>query len=213
MTAAPEYEAYLFEQWTHGTFDDYWAQPGLYAAGYYAQSADVPQVHMSSWYDPYVRTATENYQGLVTRKRGPVRLILGPWTHGNRSYQLCRGCRFWPGGNAGRQPRPRLLHPALTLVRPLVTRRGQWCRDGTGGAGLRHGGWQWTPQCRWPSRAWRALAPGCHVAVTRDAVHPLLFAYEWGTVARHARRCGTATDVSLRSDPSGAHHRRSDLLG
>ena len=85
VTAAPEYEAYLFEQWTHGTFEEYWTQPGLYAAGYYAQSADVPQVHMSSWYDPYVRTATENYQGLVTRKHGPVRLILGPWTHGNRS--------------------------------------------------------------------------------------------------------------------------------
>ena len=62
VTAAPEYEAYLFEQWTHGTFDDYWTQPGLYAAGYYTQSADVPQVHMSSWYDPYVRTATDNYQ-------------------------------------------------------------------------------------------------------------------------------------------------------
>jgi uncharacterized protein len=86
VTAAPEYEDYLFEQWTHGTFDDYWIQPGLYAAGWYEQSADVPQVHMSSWYDPYVRTATENYQGLVTRKRGPVRLILGPWTHGSRSY-------------------------------------------------------------------------------------------------------------------------------
>src|SRR5262249_19273483 len=36
---------------------------------------------------------------------------------------------------------------------------------------------------------------------------------EWGTVARHARRGGTATDVSPRSDPSGAYHRRPDLLG
>jgi uncharacterized protein len=96
VTAAPEYEAYLFEQWTHGTFDEYWTQPGLYAAGYYAQSADVPQVHMSSWYDPYVRTATENYQGLVTRKRGPVRLILGPWTHGNRSSSSAGEVDFGP---------------------------------------------------------------------------------------------------------------------
>src|SRR5262249_59206656 len=96
VTAAPEYEAYLFEQWTHGTFDDYWAQPGLYAAGYYAQSADVPQVHLSSWYDPYVRTATENYQGLVTCKRGPVRLILGPWTHGNRSSSSAGEVDFGP---------------------------------------------------------------------------------------------------------------------
>jgi hypothetical protein len=94
VSAAPEYEDYLFEQWTHGTFDDYWIQPGLYAAGWYEQSADVPQVHMSSWYDPYVRTATENYQGLVTRKRGPVRLILGPWTHGSRSYTYAGNVDF-----------------------------------------------------------------------------------------------------------------------
>jgi hypothetical protein len=96
LSAAPEYEAYLFEQWTHGTFDDYWAQPGIYAAGHYGQCADVPQVHMSSWYDPYARTATENYQGLVGRKQGPVRLILGPWTHGDRSRPYAGNVDFGP---------------------------------------------------------------------------------------------------------------------
>ncbi len=98
VSAAPEYEAYLFEQWTHGAFDDYWAQPGIYAAGMYEQFADVPQVHMSSWYDPYTRTATENYVGLVTRKHGPVRLILGPWTHGDRSLTYAGDVDF--GRNA-----------------------------------------------------------------------------------------------------------------
>ena len=81
----PEYEDYLFEQWTHGTFDDYWRQLGIYGEGFYDQYADVPMVHMSSWYDPYPRSATDNYKGLAERKKGPVRLILGPWTHGNRS--------------------------------------------------------------------------------------------------------------------------------
>lgn len=95
VTAAPEYEDYLFEQWTHGTFDDYWAQPGIYAAGAY-EHADVPQVHMSSWYDPYARTATENYTGLVNRKQGPVRLILGPWTHGDRSLSYAGEVDFGP---------------------------------------------------------------------------------------------------------------------
>ena len=33
MSLAPDYEAYLFEQWTHGVFDDYWKQPGIYAIG------------------------------------------------------------------------------------------------------------------------------------------------------------------------------------
>ena len=82
---APEYEDYMFEQWTHGEFSDYWKQLGIYAEGYYDQFSDVPQLHMSSWYDAYVRTATDNYVGLKQRKRSPVRLIMGPWTHGDRS--------------------------------------------------------------------------------------------------------------------------------
>lgn len=82
---APEYEDFLFEQWTHGEFGAYWKQLGIYTEGWYPQFADVPQIHMSSWYDGYVRTAIDNYTGLKQRKRGPVRLIMGPWTHGNRS--------------------------------------------------------------------------------------------------------------------------------
>ena len=85
LTAAPEYEDYLFEQWSHGVFDDFWKQPGIYAEGYWEHYADVPVVHLSGWYDPYARTAVENYLGLSRRGRAPNRLILGPWTHGDRS--------------------------------------------------------------------------------------------------------------------------------
>lgn len=85
VSLAPDYEAYLFEQWTKGDFDDYWKQPGIWAEGFHDVWPDAPMVHMSSWFDPYPRTATDNYIGLAQRKRGPVRLILGPWTHGDRS--------------------------------------------------------------------------------------------------------------------------------
>jgi putative CocE/NonD family hydrolase len=85
VSLAPEYEGYLFEQWTKGEFDAYWKQPGIWAEGFWEQWPDAPMVHMSSWYDPYPRTATDNYVGLKRLKRGPVRLILGPWTHGDRS--------------------------------------------------------------------------------------------------------------------------------
>jgi hypothetical protein len=92
----PEYEDYLFEQWTHGAFDDYWKQLGIYAEGFYDRFADVPQVHMSSWYDAYIRTATDNYIALSRRKRGPVRLIMGPWTHGDRSKTYAGDVDFGP---------------------------------------------------------------------------------------------------------------------
>ena len=94
LTAAPEYEDYLFEQWSHGVFDDFWKQPGLYAEGYYDRYSDVPMVHLSGWYDPYARTAMENYTGLAGKKRGPVRLILGPWTHGDRSLSYAGDVDF-----------------------------------------------------------------------------------------------------------------------
>lgn len=92
----PEYEDYLFDQWTHGIFDDYWKQVGIYAAGFYGEYAAVPAVHMSSWYDPYPRTATENYIGLRRQGKGPLKLVLGPWTHGNRSVSYAGDVDFGP---------------------------------------------------------------------------------------------------------------------
>jgi putative CocE/NonD family hydrolase len=97
VSLSREYEDYLFEQWQHGAFDDYWKQPGIYAEGCYDRYADVPMVHMSSWYDPYARTATDNYRALSRLKKGPVRLIMGPWTHGNRSLSYAGGVDFGPG--------------------------------------------------------------------------------------------------------------------
>lgn len=96
LSAAPDYEDYLFEQWSHGTFDAFWKQPGIYAEGYYDRYADVPVVNLSGWYDPYARTAMENYVGLSLRKSSPVRLILGPWTHGDRSLRYAGDIDFGP---------------------------------------------------------------------------------------------------------------------
>ena len=69
---------------------------GIYAEGFYDQFSDAPMTHMSSWYDPYPRTATENYIGLSKRKKGPVRLILGPWTHGDRTLTYAGDVDFGP---------------------------------------------------------------------------------------------------------------------
>ncbi len=96
VSLAPSYEAYLFEQWTEGAFADYWKQPGIWAEGFWGDWPDAPMVHMSSWFDPYPRTATDNYMGLRDRKRGPVRLILGPWTHGDRSLTWAGDVDFGP---------------------------------------------------------------------------------------------------------------------
>jgi len=96
LTAAPEYEDYVLEQWENDRFSPFWRQTGIYARGWYDRYSDVPMVHMSSWYDPYSRTAIENYVGLSRIKRGPVKLLLGPWTHGQRSVSHAGDVDFGP---------------------------------------------------------------------------------------------------------------------
>jgi putative CocE/NonD family hydrolase len=96
VAAVPEYEDYLFEQWTHGTFDAFWRRLGLYAEGFYDRFADVPQVHMSSWYDAYVPTAIGNFTALKAQKRSAMRLVMGPWLHGDRTLSHAGDVEFGP---------------------------------------------------------------------------------------------------------------------
>ncbi len=161
---APEYEDYLFEQWTHGSFDDYWKQVGIYMAGFYERYADVPIVIVSSWYDAYTRTATENYLGLKARKRGPIKLILGPWTHGDRSVTFAGNVDFGPAATIDgaiapdwREFRLRWFDRFLrdvdngaerdAAVRIFVMGGGTGRRNGEGR--LDHGG-RWSDEQDWP---------------------------------------------------------------
>lgn len=93
----PEYERYLFEQWEHGAFDAFWQQAGIYAAGFYDVIPDIPVLLMSSWYDAYVRTTFENHAGLTSgRRKAPVEIIMGPWTHGDRTLSQFGDVEFGP---------------------------------------------------------------------------------------------------------------------
>ena len=92
----PDYEAYLFEQWRHGAFDEFWRQLGIWAEGWYDRYSRAAAVHVSSWFDPYALTAVSNYTGLRRAGRGDQRLILGPWTHGDRSDRVFGDVDFGP---------------------------------------------------------------------------------------------------------------------
>lgn len=96
ISAAPEYEDFILEQWREDRFTDFWKQRGLYARGWYDAFSDVPMVHMSSWYDPYALTAIENFADLSARKQSPIKLIMGPWTHGKRSLTYSGDADFGP---------------------------------------------------------------------------------------------------------------------
>ena len=93
---APEYEAYLLELWTREVFDAYWRQVGLCFQAHYEASADIPQVHFGSWYDPYAKSTTDNFVALSRLKGGPVFLIMGPWTHGQHDVTYAGDVDFGP---------------------------------------------------------------------------------------------------------------------
>ncbi len=156
----PDYEAYLFAQWTHGADDAFWHQIGIRAADWYDRYSAAACVHMSSWYDPYTLTAVSNYTGLKRAGRGTQRLILGPWTHGDRSDRVFGDVDFGPDAPidswAGdwRAYRRRFFDHALRgaplnepAVRVFVMGGGSGQRTPAGH--LDHGG-QWISAADWP---------------------------------------------------------------
>jgi uncharacterized protein len=78
----PAYEQWAIDIATHGDYDDYWKQYGYSAEEYYEQHKDVPLFLLGSWYDSYARSTTDMYVALSKMKRGPVKLLMGPWLHG-----------------------------------------------------------------------------------------------------------------------------------
>jgi putative CocE/NonD family hydrolase len=96
LAAAPEYERYLLDQWRSGRFDKTWTRNGLYLRNGYKAISQFASVLISSWYDPYAATATENFIGITSFRKGAAQLILGPWTHGQRSVTYSGAVDFGP---------------------------------------------------------------------------------------------------------------------
>ena len=173
LTAAPEYEDFVARMWSRETYSAFWAQPDLGAAPYYDRFTDAPMVFMSSWYDPYALAATENYAALSRMKAGPVRLIMGPWTHGQRSVTFSGDADFGPKATLDGQVaedyfRLRLdwfdrhLRRDATVVDALATPVKLFVMGG--GSGRRtaegridHGG-RWRDEADWPPPASEAVA-------------------------------------------------------
>lgn len=93
---APNYEDYLFDQWRRGTFDDYWRQIGLYAETSYTQFTDTAVLLMCGYYDPYIQSTVDNFTGLSAAGARATAMILGPWTHGERSAPFAGDVDFGP---------------------------------------------------------------------------------------------------------------------
>ncbi len=83
LALAPMYERWALDVLTHADYDEYWtSHRGYVADEFYDQHKDIPIYFLSGWYDSYARSVTDNYVALSKMKRGPFKLIMGPWVHG-----------------------------------------------------------------------------------------------------------------------------------
>ncbi len=82
MRLAPEYEDWLVQALSHGENDSYWKQPGFGVTDQVDKYKDVPVYLVGGWYDSWGRQTTMTYVSLAKNKKGPIKMILGPWIHG-----------------------------------------------------------------------------------------------------------------------------------
>lgn len=88
LKLVPPYEKWAFEVFTHSDYDEYWKHPSVCPKEYWNEFPDCPVLLVGGWYDSYTRATFENYNGLSERKKSPVRVLMGPWTHGGETPEL-----------------------------------------------------------------------------------------------------------------------------
>jgi putative CocE/NonD family hydrolase len=87
LSLVPSYERFYIDMLTEARYTDYWKKIGLCAENYIDRIPDIPVLLLGAWYDSYTRTTSDLYRRLSKIKKGPVKLIFGPWTHGWRSLE------------------------------------------------------------------------------------------------------------------------------
>ncbi|MED5199235.1 MAG: CocE/NonD family hydrolase, partial [Gemmatimonadota bacterium] len=161
LSLVPPYEAWAFKIFTESDLSDYWKHPSLAPGLYFDDFPDIPILIVGGWYDSYTRATLQNYEGLAARKKGPIRVLVGPWTHGSSTLDVSHAGDVEFGENAALQSFRDLQHDWFewTLrgetsnlkddppVRIFVMGGGDGHRTVSGR--LFHGG-RWRFEAEWP---------------------------------------------------------------
>ena len=94
LAMAPNIEGYIISQSTQGEAK-YYRGIGRNWEDYYEQTADIPMLHIGGWWDVLNGGIVQNYVGL-SKKNGPVRLLVGPWDHGKNDWTWAGEVEFGP---------------------------------------------------------------------------------------------------------------------
>ena len=88
LAMVPSYERWVFDFMTRGDHEAFWDNPSFNIEAHYDQHSDVPTYLVGGWYDSWSRAMVTHFVGLSRRKRGPVKLLMGPWTHNDVSVSI-----------------------------------------------------------------------------------------------------------------------------
>jgi len=167
LRLVPDYERFYFDMLTEAEYTDYWRKIGLCADEYYDVMSDIPILLLGGWYDSYTRTTSDLYTGLSKTKKGPIRLIFGPWVHGFQALESTHSGEvdFGSGahiGGTGLAPTPNYLAlrwfdhflkgvntglEEMAPVKIFVMGGGDGRMDSDGR--MNHGG-RWRDEREWP---------------------------------------------------------------
>ncbi|MGE0041878.1 MAG: CocE/NonD family hydrolase [Vicinamibacterales bacterium] len=96
LAAAPAFEQYILDEMTRSDYDAFWQRPALNWKAHYAETSDIPMLHIGGWYDIFLRGTVENYVALSDLKTSPVRLLIGPWVHSGNERSYAGDVEFGP---------------------------------------------------------------------------------------------------------------------
>jgi hypothetical protein len=168
LAVAPNYEGYYLEEATRSDYGAHWDTLGMQWEKFYAQTADIPMMHVGGWYDIYLRGTIENWRRLGALKKAPMRLVIGPWTHHGNTVTFAGDVDF--GAAAAIKDFDTSFHLAWfdfhlkgiktaastqAPVRYFLMGTGDGHRDSAGR--LYHGG-EWRDSTVWPPAESRAAA-------------------------------------------------------
>lgn len=79
--ADPDNERWFFDMLTHTDYGDFWKRVPLWQPiEYFDKYKDIPSYYVGGWYDLYREELF--FTALSKRKKGPIKLMMGPWLHG-----------------------------------------------------------------------------------------------------------------------------------
>ena len=81
LSVAPLYEGWYLDFFEHADYDAFWKDPMVNWEEHYAQTANIPMIHIGGWYDIFLAGTFRNFVGLGALKSAPQRILVGPWTH------------------------------------------------------------------------------------------------------------------------------------